>query len=377
MSAGKDSLASLRAAIGAKSDIKILVDKDSEITDDITKGKSLLIGDDTFALDENTRFEVNDEPITLRTVYNAWLTRDLSIADYISASDERGIPNLRFLQRTDLITWLDGSSTESDNIKPLEGEAKPAAAAAAAAAEEADEEGASLKRPADAALLEEIYHQERRLIDHNKALRGNKNLDFSNVAEESRKRIISAFKKGARAGADPRAQPSASAGASSRNTDPIILISPSASSLINMSNVKDFLETGVFNPTPSSVGAANVQRISHASPRLGNLRFFVTDSVERFKPDYWNRVVAVFVTGQAWQLKPYQWSDPNVLFQRVLGFALLFKGDPIPPTLAQWNVTVETVERSQRFRDREVVQRIWDRIEQSMVVRGWTPSRRK
>jgi parafibromin len=144
-----------------------------------------------------------------------------------------------------------------------------------------------------------------------------------------------------------------------------------------MSNVKEFLETGTFNPASSSVGAANVQRISHSSPRLGNLRFFVTDSVERFKPDYWNRVVAVFVTGQAWQLKPYQWSDPNILFQKVLGFALVFKGDPLPPTLTQWNVTVESIDRNQRFRDREVMQHIWDRIEQSMIMRGWTPSRRK
>ena len=46
-------------------------------------------------------------------------------------------------------------------------------------------------------------------------------------------------------------------------------------------------------------------------------RYFVVDSAEalqKFGQDAWDRVVCVMTTGQAWQFKPYKWSDPKVLF---------------------------------------------------------------
>lgn len=46
-------------------------------------------------------------------------------------------------------------------------------------------------------------------------------------------------------------------------------------------------------------------------------RYFVVDSVEalsKFGNDAWDRVIAVLTTGQAWQFKPYKWSEPRTLF---------------------------------------------------------------
>lgn len=46
-------------------------------------------------------------------------------------------------------------------------------------------------------------------------------------------------------------------------------------------------------------------------------RYYVVDSTEalsKFGQDAWDRVVCVMTTGQAWQFKPYKWSDPKVLF---------------------------------------------------------------
>lgn len=145
-----------------------------------------------------------------------------------------------------------------------------------------------------------------------------------------------------------------------------------------MSNVKQFLEDSQFVPQMKSTGSANLQMITRNSPRLGHFKFVVVDNVDRFtRPEYWDRVVAVFVTGQAWQFKQYLWSDPNVLFQKVAGFCLTFAGDPVPPAVKQWNVDVIPIDRNQRFRDREVSEMIWGKVEKWMAAKGWTPRFRK
>lgn len=141
-----------------------------------------------------------------------------------------------------------------------------------------------------------------------------------------------------------------------------------------MSNVKQFLEDAQFVPQMKSSGSANLQMITRNSPRLGSFKFVVVDSVDRFtRPEYWDRVVAVFVTGQAWQFKQYLWSDPNMLFQKVAGFCLTYAGDPVQPIVNQWNVDVIPIDRNQRFRDREVSEMIWGKVEKWMVAKGWNP----
>lgn len=51
--------------------------------------------------------------------------------------------------------------------------------------------------------------------------------------------------------------------------------------------------------------------------RISHVKYFVVDGVEalaKFGNDAWDRVVAVLTTGQAWQFKPYKWSEPRTLF---------------------------------------------------------------
>ncbi|ANB15219.1 Cdc73p [Sugiyamaella lignohabitans] len=428
MSSTNDPLVILRSAIAAKIDGTLVIGDTvgSERTDDIVKATGLEfpsipgISNEPFVLklDTPTAYQITDVDadsgkrfIDTRTVYNCYITKDLSITDYISISDERMVTNLKFLERTDLLTWLQGASTESSNIVKSTsaggsgtstgaGSAGASKSAAKTSSSTASSSVVKAKRPIDEEL-QKIYNQERTLIDHNRALRGNKLLDFSSVSSECRQKILSNYKNGSTANGGSNSIANAgkhkntgttsasSTGStnsrnapnriplptSGKNQDPIILISPSASSLLNMSNVKEFLETGTFSPVMSSSGAADLIRISRHSAKIGTTRFVVVNSVEKFKPEYWDRVVAVFVTGQAWQFKSYRWSDPNALFQKVLGFALVFRGDPLPPSLTQWNVKVETLDRSQRFRDREASERIWDRIEQSMIARGWPVKR--
>ncbi len=72
-----------------------------------------------------------------------------------------------------------------------------------------------------------------------------------------------------------------------------------------MHNVKTFLEDGKFIPPDVAAREAGGGRgpellhISHRSNRAGGraVRYVVVEGTEKFKPDYWERVVCVFTTG--------------------------------------------------------------------------------
>lgn len=181
---------------------------------------------------------------------------------------------------------------------------------------------------------------------------------------------------------------------SSKRSDPIILLSPSASSLLRMSNIKTFLDTGLYvppdHPTLSTQTTANLLHITRTLHSLSEkpFRFILVDSPDQFKPDYWSRVVAVFTTGQSWQFRSYKWREPQELFGHVLGIYVGEKGPPIPAEVKGWGSSVKTyaVERwderahganvepetrtGRRWRDRETVEEVWRAIEAHMRGRG-------
>lgn len=171
-----------------------------------------------------------------------------------------------------------------------------------------------------------------------------------------------------------------------------------------MSNVKSFLEEGIFvppdHPTLSSATDANLVKLERplrlngdasnpsasASSRAGKptrpTKFIVVDGTTNFKPEYWNRLVAVFTTGQTWQFKSYKWSSPPELFKHATGVYVGWRGEDVPGQVKGWGRGVEThaVERwdekngvhgGGRWRDREVVEGIWTAIEEGMRLRGW------
>jgi parafibromin len=109
-------------------------------------------------------------------------------------------------------------------------------------------------------------------------------------------------------------------------------------------------------------------------------RFILVDSPDRFKPDDWNHVVAVFTTGQTWQFKSYKWTQPADLFSHCLGIFVGWQGETVPEVVRGWGrgVVSMSVEKysgqhggAGRWRDREVVESIWLAIEESMRTKGW------
>ena len=144
----------------------------------------------TFEITTPTRYAPDDKPIDLRSIYFAWLNKDASITEYVAAvkalNEELpggaggSVVNLGFAQKVELLSWLSGEVDTSENIKPLDSAAASAAAGDAAAI--AGGKGVPMQQGAaavagqnmtDARLLQ-IYDGERRMGDHNTALRGSK-----------------------------------------------------------------------------------------------------------------------------------------------------------------------------------------------------------
>ncbi|KAI9368267.1 RNA pol II accessory factor, Cdc73 family-domain-containing protein [Aspergillus egyptiacus] len=451
----QDPLLALRRAIAAGSLPTPTISSDlstDTATEDLAKATHLYFQHplpQTIPLNAPTRFvsSSSESPVDLRGIFFAYQKKDVAIPEYITSVQElnealkqrergEGVPeekaqNLTFVERLDLITWLEGASDESEYIKPLEGAAGVASteaqaqasgttgpgAAASAAPSAAPAAGAAPGRPVKVidARLQEIYNGERKMGDRNSVLRGIKQTDFSHVRKvaetflgRNRSRT-GQYPPGAKPGTKPHAMvPAPSAGLSqprkggSKTQDPIILLSPSASSLIRMSNVRSFLGDGVFvppdHPTLAMPSASSnilyIQRplsgISDPSRRALSsqtqsrkpTRFILVDSTANFKPDYWQRLVAVFTTGQTWQFKSYKWSSPPELFKHATGIYVGWRGEDIPREVRGWGRGVRSfsVERwddkggvngAGRWRDREVVEGIWTAIEEGMKLRGW------
>jgi parafibromin len=138
-----------------------------------------------------TRFvsSSSPKPIDLRSIYFAWLKRETAIPEYnaaalalneeLSSADGAGgeVQNLAFVERLDLITWLEGASEESEYIKPLASDTSSAAASAQVAAglqggiAPVVSAGGGRGKTIDPRLAE-IYNGERKMGDRNSVLRG-------------------------------------------------------------------------------------------------------------------------------------------------------------------------------------------------------------
>jgi parafibromin len=151
-------------------------------------------------LSRTTRF-ISTTPDTnavdLRSIYFAWIKKDVPVNEYIALAQDldgqlpegQRIRNLVFVERLDLITWLEGASDESEYITPLDG---PDAQRGDTALRAADAPGGAGVRTIPGAgtgvvqqtgvggrpvkvidsRLQEIYNGERLMGDRNSVLRG-------------------------------------------------------------------------------------------------------------------------------------------------------------------------------------------------------------
>lgn len=406
-----DPLTLLRAAIAANTPPVPALDDEPQAESDFARATHLIFNSHSAAdgaehvaipLSQSTRFvSGNGKALDLRSVYFCWVMRESSVSDYIIGiqrlneelakvqSTAEVVKNLVFAERLDLNNWLSGEAGEEeseyirsvDDNKQTRREAKDAAATAKGGedVEMRDvgvSEGEARKREEE--RLREIYGAERRMGDRNTVLRGIKPTDFSHVRKHATA-FLSRSRPSQPAPAltsNPALRPPVKA-PSGKRPEPIILLSPSASSLLRLPNIKSFLVDGLYAPPEATGSTANILHINRLLPSIDSsrpLRFILVDSPDNFRPDYWQRVVAVFTTGQTWQFKNYKWQQPAELFGHALGVYVGWRGEGVPDSVKGWGRGVLSVgidKGGQRWRDREVVEEVWSAIEMRMRAGGW------
>lgn len=156
---------------------------------------------------------------------------------------------------------------------------------------------------------------------------------------------------------------------------PIIIVPMSSSSLINIYNIKDFLENERF-VTPEeaksksqkreSVVVVNRKPTSYLPlpiPDHQMITYHVIDSCHRLRASDWDRVVAVFAQGTAWQFKGWKYDNPVDVFSHCKGFHVKYEDTATDPSVRSWDVTILSVHRTKRHLDRQILVNFWQKLD--------------
>ncbi|KAI8855295.1 RNA pol II accessory factor, Cdc73 family-domain-containing protein [Chytridium lagenaria] len=147
---------------------------------------------------------------------------------------------------------------------------------------------------------------------------------------------------------------------------PIIMVPAAAQATITLHNVKSLLIDYVYKPTEEYLTRGDskppmvvLERKSTAQPMQGPKTFHVYDSIDKLKPEDWDRVCAVFATGQEWQFKNWKYGAPVNIFAKVKGYAWKFQDEPPNEKVKNWNVTMLEIHRVRRHLDAQTVNDFW------------------
>ncbi|KAH7099821.1 RNA polymerase II-associated protein [Auriculariales sp. MPI-PUGE-AT-0066] len=410
MAAVTDALLALRDAIKHKATIELLNSDGAPTTTygQVAKISIPVDGGDALvvAKTEASRYRGNQGALQLGAVYAAYLFRNAGAAEYMRSTRELGYASTAAVpvgDRKALADWLEGRLAQHVRIERTEAETgTPPGSPKQQAKTSAGSQplaGAPTSTPAkrkyepdkaDVEAVKRIRQNEVELRDRTTVLRGSKVNNFSsvrNLVSDRLKRLREA-KANASSSAStsaPKADPKL---ANKKRTNyPIIIISSSPTSLITMSNVKKFLEEASFvSPDVARADAANsgkpedVIAIYRKRTHIAaggkevetRLKYFVVDSVEALAKfgngDPWDRVVCVMTTGQAWQFRPYKWSEPLQLFHNVKGIYVSWANDPPNPKIKDWNVAEVKIDQYRRHVDKSTVAAFWKTIDTWMAA---------
>lgn len=360
---------------------------------------------------------------TLEAIYLAWLLRDAPGADYMRQARECGLAVgfVSVTERKNVVEWLEGKVNDLDRIKPLAPEesttppstppqsiipiAAPLSTPKRPTVHAADSVSPSKRRyitdAQDAEVVKRIRTNEVELRDRNTILRGTKLNNFSALHTRYTEKLQKLRETKPGTASTPVTPPGPMMQPRKvKNMFPIIMISSSPTALITMYNVKRFLQESVFEISSAAreraaaAGNSRVEDVLHidrrrtphtasgaasASSSSGSgsavQRYFVvdsTDALQKFGADAWERVVCVMTTGQAWQFRPYKWSDPRTLFHHVKGIYVTWSNDPPNTKIKDWNVTELKIDPHRRHVDKSVVAHFWKLIDDwTMANKPW------
>lgn len=151
---------------------------------------------------------------------------------------------------------------------------------------------------------------------------------------------------------------------------PIIIIPAGTTSLISMYNAKDILQDLKFVTTEQKKlgGGKRDNEILLQRQRNGvSVPYRVVDNPAKLSPADWDRVVAVFVMGPAWQFKGYPWENPVEIFAKISAFHIKYDEMKLDANVARWAVTVIELSRTKRHLDRASLMIFWEKLDKHIV----------
>ncbi|CCH62970.1 hypothetical protein TBLA_0I03150 [Henningerozyma blattae CBS 6284] len=352
--------------------------------------------EETYQLNDETEFMVNSKKVPLRVILHCWINKDSNSAEYLEDCKAKNLINVSFLFRNDLINWLSGKSETSAYIQKINDSNTNINENATVLSEDVndninspstltattsiDMKTTPTNAPLDTKLKRTLEH-ERILLDHNKELRGSKPIDFGYLIKDAELKLVHSIKSSLKnkkyPGRDSSGISKHKQNAHNKNIrmkDPIILIPSAASSLFTLSNIKQFLiDEKYINPRDIASNHSELVTVEKKFDSLAKpARFLIVNNTRMFtKPEYWERVVAVFTTGHIWQFNNYQWNTPQELFQHCKGYYFYFNSDTVPQHVQQWNVSRVELDKNKRYKDMEVVRNFWLELEKELTSRGY------
>ncbi|KAI4518664.1 hypothetical protein K525DRAFT_259308, partial [Schizophyllum commune Loenen D] len=331
MADASDPLLALREAIKSKSPITF--SKDGASVPSLASATHIHLSPSlTLPRSTPTRWKkTGNETYTLDALYLVHQLQGASGGEYMKQARENGmtVGMVSITERKAVLDYLEGRIDDHPSIIHSKDAGKGEGSAAAGATTSPQKRRHYVPDAKDVQIVKRMRQNEVELEDRSTVLRGQKLNDFTNlrnVYAEKLKKLKDSSKTGAAVpapavGLEPKARVHGA---------PIILVSSSPTALITMYNVQRFLGEAVFETSQEArqkAGNSRPPELIHiyrkvdvpsndgtTAMRQATRRYAVYDNAEKMPPDGWDRVVCVLTTGQAWQFRPYKWSEPRTLF---------------------------------------------------------------
>ncbi|CAL4122207.1 unnamed protein product, partial [Meganyctiphanes norvegica] len=155
---------------------------------------------------------------------------------------------------------------------------------------------------------------------------------------------------------------------------PIIIVPNSTTSLITMLNAKDLLQDMRYVPQEDKrkMGTKREAEILIQRCKEGGLTvpYRVTDNPSKLTNSEWDRVVAVFAMGPAWQFKgwPHE-GNPVELFNRIQAFHVKYDEIKLDQNIGKWSVHVISLSRVRRHLDRARFLEFWEILDRYIQLK--------
>lgn len=183
-----DPLLLFRQSIRTSSRIVPVASAESNDEVALSQATNLVFSDEgkrvVLPVDVQSRFMSSEgNLIDLRSIYFAWVNRDITIPEYNAAAEKlneelaggKGVHKFPFVERLNLIAWLEGAGEDTEYIKPLVGGDAGKGEEGGKVEKVGDDGGVKKERRGKGTLdprLAQIYEGERRMGDRNSVLRG-------------------------------------------------------------------------------------------------------------------------------------------------------------------------------------------------------------